>query len=115
MGVNYGFEKVRFVAPVRSGARIRGRFVLKGLEHRAENEIMLRYAVTVEIEGGAKPALVAEWLSLAVFRGPNCHPGTAKRSPIPISADIDCMAARPVQPSSAEVYGFRALASRAPE
>jgi acyl dehydratase len=67
MGVNYGFEKVRFVAPVRSGARIRGRFVLKGLEHRAENEIMLRYAVTVEIEGGAKPALVAEWLSLAVF------------------------------------------------
>ena len=66
-GVNYGFEKVRFVTPVKSGARIRGRFTLKAIERRAEAEIMIRYAVTVEIEGEAKPALVAEWLSLAMF------------------------------------------------
>ena len=67
MGVNYGFDKVRFVAPVKSGARVRGRFVLKGLDRRGPGEVMIRYAVTVEIEGGAKPALTAEWLSLAFF------------------------------------------------
>lgn len=67
MGVNYGFDKVRFVTPVKSGARVRGRFALKGIERRADNEIMIRYAVTVEIEGETKPALVAEWLSLAFF------------------------------------------------
>lgn len=67
MGVNYGFEKVRFVAPVKSGARVRGRFSLKGLDHRGPGEVMIRYAVTVEIEGATKPALTAEWLSLAFF------------------------------------------------
>lgn len=66
-GVNYGFEKIRFVTPVKSGARIRGRFTLKAIERRAEAEIMIRYAVSVEIEGETKPALVAEWLSLAIF------------------------------------------------
>lgn len=67
MGVNYGFDRVRFVSPVRSGARVRGRFALKAVERRSEREILLRYRVTVEIEGGAKPALVADWLTLAVL------------------------------------------------
>lgn len=67
MGVNYGFDKVRFVAPVRSGARVRGRFRLAQAERRSPSEIGLCYAVTVEIEGGAKPALVAEWRTLAVL------------------------------------------------
>lgn len=67
MGVNYGFDRVRFVAPVRSGARVRGRFVLTALERRAPHELMMRYAVSVEIEGGNKPALVADWLTLAVL------------------------------------------------
>lgn len=67
MGVNYGLEKVRFVAPVRSGKRVRGRVVLNAIDRRGENEYMLRYGVTVEIEGETKPALVAEWLSLAFF------------------------------------------------
>jgi acyl dehydratase len=67
MGVNYGFEKVRFLSPVRSGARVRGRFVLAGLERRKPDEILLRFGVTVEIEGGAKPALVAQWLTLAIL------------------------------------------------
>ncbi|MGA0597958.1 MaoC family dehydratase [Enterovirga sp. CN4-39] len=67
MGVNYGLERVRFLSPVRSGARVRGRFVLARLERRRANEILLGYDVTVEIEGGAKPALAAQWLTLAVI------------------------------------------------
>lgn len=64
MGVNYGFEKVRFVAPVRSGAKIRGRFTLAELTARSEKEFMMRYAVSAEIEGSEKPALIADWLTL---------------------------------------------------
>jgi acyl dehydratase len=67
MGVNYGFERVRFLSPVRSGARVRGRFSLARLERRRANEVLLGYDVTVEIEGGAKPALAALWLTLAVL------------------------------------------------
>ena len=67
MGVNYGFDKVRFVAPVRSGARVRGRFVLKSIQARKDGGYALVYDVVVEIEGGSKPALTAEWLSLAYF------------------------------------------------
>ncbi|GHE04972.1 nodulation protein NodN [Defluviimonas sp. 20V17] len=62
MGVNYGFERVRFVSPVPVGARIRGRFVLDALEERAPDEVQLTYGVTVEVEGREKPALVAVWL-----------------------------------------------------
>lgn len=68
IGVNYGFDRIRFLTPVSSGARVRGRFVLGALERRNPDEVLLRYAVTVEIENGWKPALVAEWLTLAVFR-----------------------------------------------
>lgn len=69
MGVNYGFDKVRFVAPVRAGRRIRGRFRLEALTPRSGREWQSRKAVTVEIEGEDKPALVAEWLSLYVMAG----------------------------------------------
>jgi acyl dehydratase len=64
MGVNYGFEKVRFVAPVRAGRRIRGRFRLQDLIQRSPREWQSRKAVVVEIEGEDKPALVADWLTL---------------------------------------------------
>lgn len=64
MGVNYGFDKVRFVAPVRAGKRVRGRFVLAGAEAREGGRWLLTYAVSVEIEGEAKPALSAEWLTM---------------------------------------------------
>ena len=67
MSVNYGFDQIRFLSPVRSGAQVRGRFTLASLEHRAPTQIMLRWQVSVEIEGAAKPALVAEWLVLAVM------------------------------------------------
>jgi acyl dehydratase len=65
--LNYGFNKVRFVTPVKSGERIRGRFVLKQIEERAPKQSLLTHDVTVEIEGGARPALVAQWLALCVL------------------------------------------------
>lgn len=67
MGVNYGFEKLRFISPVRAGARIRGRFMLAEAKMRAEKELYSRTNVTVEIEGEAKPALVADWIGLIYF------------------------------------------------
>jgi len=66
--VNYGFDKIRFVAPVRTGKRIRARGVLGAVEERKPGQILLRVDVTVEIEGEDKPALVAEWLSLHVVK-----------------------------------------------
>lgn len=67
MGVNYGFDKLRFISPVRAGKRIRGRFVLAEAKLRKPNELQSRTNVTVEIEGEDKPALVAEWLGLIYF------------------------------------------------
>lgn len=64
MGVNYGFEKVRFVNPVRSGGRIRGRFTLMSAEQKIPGQWSFKYAVKVEIEGEEKPALVAEWMTM---------------------------------------------------
>jgi len=68
IGINYGFDKVRFPAPVKAGARVRGRFVLDGITPRSAGEMLLRYQATIEIEGEAKPAVSAEWLTLAVMR-----------------------------------------------
>lgn len=67
MGVNYGFDKLRFISPVRSGKRVRGRFVLAEAKLRKPSELQSRTNVTVEIEGEDKPALVAEWLGLIYF------------------------------------------------
>jgi acyl dehydratase len=67
--VNYGFNKIRFVSPVRSGARIRGRFTLAELTQIRPGEVQFMMQVTVEIEGQDKPALVAEWLSRRYFEG----------------------------------------------
>lgn len=66
MTVNYGFEKVRFVAPVPAGANIRARFFLKSCSARSSTQTLLTYLVTVEIQGQEKPALVADWLTLVV-------------------------------------------------
>jgi acyl dehydratase len=64
MAVNYGLDRVRFIAPVRSGQRIRGRFVLDSIEERSPGQLLVRHSVTVEIEGVDKPALTAQWLGL---------------------------------------------------
>jgi acyl dehydratase len=64
MAVNYGLDRVRFIAPVRSGKRIRGRFVLDSVEEKTPGQILVRHTVTVEIEGEERPALTAQWLGL---------------------------------------------------
>ena len=64
MGVNYGFEKVRFLAPVRAGKRVRGRFRLDRFEERSPGQFQFVHQVTVEIEGEDKPALIADWIGL---------------------------------------------------
>jgi len=64
--VNYGFDKVRFSAPVKVGKRIRTVGKLGEVSERKLGQVIMRVDVTVEIEGENKPALVAEWLSLHV-------------------------------------------------
>ncbi len=66
-GVNYGFDKVRFPSPVKVNSKIRARSVLGSAELKPPNSIQLMHNVTVEIEGEAKPACVAEWLSRLVY------------------------------------------------
>ena len=64
MAINYGLDRVRFLAPVRSGKRVRGRFTLDSAEEKAAGQWLLRHSVTVEIEDEEKPALSAIWLTL---------------------------------------------------
>jgi acyl dehydratase len=64
MAVNYGLDRVRFLAPVKSGSRVRGRFTLDSVEEKAAGQVLMRHVVTVEIEGQDKPALTAVWLGL---------------------------------------------------
>ncbi|MDH3641321.1 MAG: MaoC family dehydratase [Gammaproteobacteria bacterium] len=64
MGVNYGYNKVRFMAPVKSGKRIRGHFVVQGVEDKGDGRRQITHDVTLEIEGESKPALVAEWITM---------------------------------------------------
>lgn len=66
MVVNYGLDRVRFLAPVRCGSRVRGRFTLDSVEEKAPGQILMRHSVTVEIERSDKPALSAVWLGLVI-------------------------------------------------
>jgi len=63
MGVNYGGNKVRFITPVRSGSRVRGRFKLLSFEEKRPGQYQQTNEFTVEIENAAKPAMIAEWMS----------------------------------------------------
>jgi acyl dehydratase len=66
MGINYGFNRVRFVSPVKVGSRIRARAVTTNVELKG-NAIEVARNFTVEIEGEDKPALVAEWVTRSVY------------------------------------------------
>lgn len=63
MGVNYGGNKVRFLTPVRSGKRVRGRFKTLELAEKRPGQWQQTVEFTVEIEGESKPAMIAEWIS----------------------------------------------------
>lgn len=63
MGVNYGGNKVRFLAPVRSGKRVRSHIKLLELDEKRPGQWQQTNEVTVEIEGEDKPALIAEWIT----------------------------------------------------
>ena len=65
MGINHGFDTVRFVTPVKTGSRIRARFKLAEVKARPSGWVQIANDVTIEIEGSAKPALTARWLTLA--------------------------------------------------
>lgn len=67
MGVNYGFEKVRFVNPVKVGSRIRASAVLTAVDAKDANTLQVTKTFTVEIEGESKPALVADWITRLVY------------------------------------------------
>ena len=64
MGVNYGFDKVRFVAPVKVNSRIRADAKIVAITEKKPGQYMVKTEVTVEIEGEEKPALIAEWLGM---------------------------------------------------
>lgn len=64
MAVNYGLDRVRFLAPVEAGKRVRGHFVLDSAEEKAPGQLLLKHTVTVEIDGEERPALTAVWLGL---------------------------------------------------
>ena len=67
LGINYSFDKLRFRPPVTVNSRIRAQFVLGAHHVRIATDMQMRYYVRVEIEGKDKPALIAEWLALAVL------------------------------------------------
>jgi acyl dehydratase len=67
MSVNYGLDKIRFLSPVHSGSRIRGRFTANGATRKSDTQLLQRFTLVIEIEGDEKPALMADWLSMVVF------------------------------------------------
>ncbi|MBA9083415.1 acyl dehydratase [Bartonella chomelii] len=67
MGINYGFDKIRFVSPVKTGAQIRARFILDDAKIRPSGRVVLHYKTTIEINKLKNPALVAHWLIIAMI------------------------------------------------
>ncbi|WP_394889749.1 MaoC family dehydratase [Mesorhizobium sp. AaZ16] len=67
MGLNYGFDRVRFMSPVKTGSRVRGRFVLSNCRFRGASMLVTTSEVTVEIENENKPALTANWTAIVQF------------------------------------------------
>ena len=65
MGVNYGLNKVRFLAPVPAGGRVRAHVELASVEQKDANRFLTQQNITVEIEGVDTPALYAEWLGMS--------------------------------------------------
>ena len=67
MGVNYGFNKIRFVTPVAAGAKVRAHFILRSSTVEKPGELTNIVDLSIEIEGSNRPAIVAEWVSRQYF------------------------------------------------
>lgn len=67
MGINYGFDKIRFLSPVKSGSRVRGHFKTLEVMEKSPTNVLIKTEVTVEIEGETRPALIAHWLGLTIL------------------------------------------------
>lgn len=65
--INYGFDKLRFLSPVKAGARVRGRFSLAKVTKKSDDSLLRTFKLVVETEGSVTPALVADWLVLVTF------------------------------------------------
>jgi acyl dehydratase len=68
LGINYGFDKVRFTGPVPVGARVRLAFKVVDVTPRERGRYLVRSENTIEVEGSDQPALIAEWLFMLVYR-----------------------------------------------
>jgi acyl dehydratase len=66
MGLNYGFDKVRFLAPVKSGKRVRANAEIADITRKDGDRFLVKQAISVEIEGEETPALIAEWLTMVI-------------------------------------------------
>ena len=66
MGINYGFDKIRFLTPVRAGKRVRAHVTITDVDRKDDNRFLVKQSVSVEIEGEENPALVADWLSMVI-------------------------------------------------
>ncbi len=67
LGLNYGFNRLRFLTPVPADSRVRGRFKLKDVQKRSSTRLLRTHEMTIEIEGVDTPALMADWLGMTVF------------------------------------------------
>ena len=84
-GVNYGLDKVRFMAPVKAGDRVRARFILAEVDERTPGRIMFLFNCSVEVEGQEKPALIAAWRNLYLL--PKAGEGPALTARAQAAAD----------------------------
>jgi len=66
MGINYGFDKVRFLTPVRAGKRVRANVTIAAVDRKDDNRFLIKQSISVEIEGEENPALIADWLTMVV-------------------------------------------------
>lgn len=67
MGLNYGFDKVRFLAPVRAGKRVRAHLTVAEVDRKDDKRFLVKQSISVEIEGEETPALVADWLAMMII------------------------------------------------
>jgi acyl dehydratase len=67
MGLNYGFDKVRFLAPVRAGKRVRAHLTVAEVDRKDDKRFLVKQSISVEIEGEDTPALVADWLAMMIL------------------------------------------------